>query len=183
MFIETEEGALIPVARIIRIDGVKKTGTKGWKRIVHTADGERYAIGETTANDLSQTIIPAGPGFELLLFDPGTRNFEIEPVIAWAVEAIGRPEAIPITPCGGWVCDNPKALRYPNGAVQDCDEEGRQFANVGLWLEFVRSNASGKSKNRKFAEGIEGLKSFGAILLQPYFPKCADFFSWRRRLD
>jgi hypothetical protein len=84
MFIETDNGMLIPVARI------KYMTFMHGERSIHTIDGERYTAfwDGDHIRQLNAPFIPALAGFELLTWRGGDYDpaFWRDPIIAWRMD-------------------------------------------------------------------------------------------------
>ena len=96
------------------------------------------------------SIVPANPGFDLLLYEVNRGGFTAVPIIAWFISG-ADVSAVPITPNGESSCLNSQAVRYPNGRVEDLSDGG-QFEDAVTWLDFMR--AAAPEDHKKLRGGV-----------------------------
>lgn len=126
---------IVPAARIGRI--VVDTGRdRGRAEVIMDADGERLGwMDEADANRLAQepaTVVPAAPGWWVLMPLDGPEGLWREPVIAWRIDAdptLGG--ALPVTP--SW--ETNQELAGDRCAYVVLPPEGNAMSSDGGWLE------------------------------------------------
>ena len=92
------------------------------EHLVTNMDIARTQMREAGTSRRARKLVPAGPGFYFLSFDPSEYpEVEREPIIAWQVSPIGRGY-VPPTPVtmGGYCCveDDTSGVLDPDGKVR-----------------------------------------------------------------
>jgi hypothetical protein len=134
MMIHLEKGNYVNSDTIRTI--YQTSPSKGYQRIALQGkdDHEYFAVGEVDelAKKISATIIPALPGYSLIVSSHRTDeafSFSHAPIIAWNITA---PEPEPVAVDGSQICAQPQAILCPNLTVieRGC---GRTYDNINAW--------------------------------------------------
>jgi hypothetical protein len=85
---------------------------------------------------MSDTVIPANPGFELLFLGPYALTYKSAPIIGWRFKSRDGKDSGPIPVVfKKWEREKGKqAIKYPNGRVHD--RQGRILKDVAAWLAY-----------------------------------------------
>jgi hypothetical protein len=141
MFIETLEDVLVPMSQIRLIGPARKNKHGAWvcaiQMINHGEQSLTIIAGD--AEKLASSIIPALPGYELLVAPPPWRpedDFFQSPIIAWRISYLnGNPS--PVTVGNDEHSDDfQQAILMPNGKVEV--QHDRTFDAIDGGVEYAK---------------------------------------------
>ena len=142
MFVQTLEDYLVQVSQIKTISPARKNRDGLWAHKLTLADdntGRTFTITPKAANALTVSVIPATPGYELLVHLGGD-EFARQPIIAWGVD-IQSGNPAPVTPGDLEGLSQPQAILLPDGQVEIPYE--RTFENLDQWLKSIKNEHGG----------------------------------------